>query len=98
MLVYRITHKSYSREVYASGLKGRWNSTGNKLIYCAKSIPSALLENMVRRQGVEFNNDFKIMIIEIPDDLEITPVSASDLKRKWRDFNDYSSCQPIGDK
>lgn len=98
MLAYRITHKNYSNELYASGIKGRWNSTGNKVIYCAESIPLAFLENMIRRQGVGFNNDFRIMIIEIPDDLEISVVSVDDLKEGWRDFNDYSICQIEGDK
>lgn len=98
MLAYRITHKNYSRELYASGLKGRWNSTGNKVIYCAESIPLAFLENMIRRQGVGFNNDFRTMIIEIPDDLEVSFISLSELEEGWRDFNDYSLCQAGGDK
>lgn len=98
MLVYRITHKNYSKELYASGIKGRWNGAGNKVIYCAESIPLAFLENMVRRQGVGFNNDFKIMIIEIPDDLPITSIAVGDLKEGWRDFKDYSLCQPSGDE
>lgn len=98
MLVYRITHKSYSKELYASGLKGRWNGAGNKVIYCAESIPLAFLENMVRRQGVGFNNDFKIMIIEIPDEPAITSIGVSDLKEGWRDFKDYSLCQILGDE
>jgi RES domain-containing protein len=98
MLVYRITHKNYSTVLYASGIKGRWNGAGNKVIYCAESIPLAFLENMVRRQGVGFNNDFKIMIIEIPETLSITSIAVSDLKEGWRDFRDYSFCQPIGDE
>jgi RES domain-containing protein len=97
MLVYRITHKNYSKELYASGLGGRWNSAGNKVVYFAESIPLAFLENMVRRQGVGFNNDFRIMIIEIPGDLEITSIGLTELAAGWRDFKDYSYCQPIGD-
>lgn len=98
MLVYRIVHKKYSTSLFASGLKGRWNSTGKKVIYTAESIPLAFLENMVRRQGVGFNSDFKIMIIEIPDSLSISGINPSDLKSGWRDFKDYSKCQPLGDK
>lgn len=98
MLVYRITHKNFSRELYASGAKGRWNGEGKKVIYCAESIPLAFLENMVRRQGVGFNDDFKIMIIELPDDLKITLIHPSDLEGGWRDFKDFSKCQPSGNK
>ncbi len=98
MLVYRITHKNYSKNLFASGIKGRWNSSGKMVIYCDESIPLAFLENMVRRQGVGFNEDFKIMIIEIPDDLAITTITVSQLKEGWRDFRDYSLCQLEGDK
>jgi RES domain-containing protein len=97
MLVYRITHKIYSKELYASGLEGRWNSDGKKVIYTAGSVALAFLENMIRRQGVGFNSDFKTMIIEIPDDLKIATIKEEDLLKGWRAFTDYSKCQPLGD-
>lgn len=98
MLVYRIIHKIFSKELHASGLEGRWNSNGKKVIYAAGSIALAFLENMVRRQGVGFNSDFKIMIIEIPDDLKIQIIKAKDLDLGWRAFTDYFKCQPLGDE
>lgn len=98
MLVYRIVHKKYSTTLLASGLQGRWNSAGKKVIYTAESIPLAFLENMVRRQGVGFNRDFRIMIIEIPDGVTISSINSSDLEAGWRDFTDYSKCQLLGDK
>lgn len=98
MLVYRIVHNVYSKNLFASGAKGRWNGLGKKVIYAAESIPLAFLENMVRRQGVGFNNDFKIMIIEVPDKTSISEIDVSKLAIGWRDFNDYSKCQPLGDK
>jgi len=98
MLVYRIVHKKYSAGLYVSGLKGRWNSPGKKVLYTAESIPLAFLENMIRRQGVGFNTDFKIMIIEIPESAVISEVKISDLEDGWRAFRDYSRCQRIGDK
>lgn len=98
MLVYRITHKNYSKELFASALRGRWNTSGKKVNYCAESIPLAFLENMVRRQGAGFNDDFKIMIIEIPDNLKITVINVRDLADGWRDFEDYSKCQPFGNQ
>ena len=98
MLVFRIVHKLYANTLFASGIRGRWNSAGNKVIYTSETIPLALLENLVRRQGVGFNTDFKIMFIEIPDDAIIESVSESDLEAGWRDPNDYSQCQPPGDR
>jgi RES domain-containing protein len=98
MLVYRIVHKKYSTSLLASGLQGRWNSAGKKVIYIAESIPLAFSENMVRRPGVGSNKDFRIMIIEIPDSIIISSINLFDLEDGWRDFRDYSKCQLIGDK
>ncbi len=98
MFVYRIVHKTFSKSLFASGIKGRWNSEGNKVMYCAESIPLAFLENMIRRQGVGFNDDFKIMIIEIPSNTKITSINADDLEAGWRDYNKYSKCQVAGNR
>jgi len=96
MLVYRIVHSKYSNDLYASGMKGRWNGSGRKVIYTGESIAIALLENMVRRQGVGFNNDFKTMLIEIPDGTAISKIDIATLKDGWRKNND-SQCQYLGD-
>ena len=98
MFVYRIVFKTFSTDLIASGFEGRWNSEGNKVIYAAESIAVAFLENMVRSQGVGFNKDYKIMILEIPDKLRVNVVTAEELNPNWRRFNDYSFCQAIGDK
>lgn len=98
MLVFRITNKMYSKQLYASGLEGRWNSEGKKIIYTSGSIALAFLENMIRRQGVGFNADFKTMIIEIPDDLKIQNIKPEDLPTGWREFTDYSKCHPLGNQ
>lgn len=98
MLVYRIVHKKYSSDLFASGLKGRWNSAGKKVIYTAESIPLAFLENMVRRQGVGFNRDFKVLFIDIPDKIKLSSVKVSELENGWGHVKDYSKCQPIGNK
>ena len=96
MLAYRITHKSFSRKLIAPGFAGRWNGTGRKVIYCAESIALAFLENMIRRQGVGFNQDFKTVILQIPEELKIQKIHLRDLAVGWRKFSDYSKCQPIG--
>ena len=98
MLVYRITHKSFSKKLIAPGFAGRWNGSGRKVIYCAESIALAFLENMIRRQGVGFNQDFRTTILQIPDDLKIQEVLPRELPAGWRNFTDYSKCQPIGNK
>lgn len=96
MLAYRITHKSFSKKLIAPGFAGRWNGSGRKVIYCAESIALAFLENMIRRQGVGFNQDFRTSILLIPDELKIREVYLKDLPSGWRKFSDYSKCQPVG--
>jgi RES domain-containing protein len=96
MFAYRITVKQYSTRLVAHGLAGRWNGDGRKVVYCAESIALAFLENMVRRQGVGFNDDFKTMILDIPDEIKIRTISVQELPRGWRKFTDYSKCQPLG--
>lgn len=98
MIVFRIGHKNYATSMAASGVNGRWAAAGRPVIYCAENIPLAFLENMVRRQGVGFNHDFKIVFIEIPDDLLISAVSETGLDPDWRDPYDYGHCQPVGNK
>lgn len=96
MLVYRITPKIYSTSLFAPGIAGRWNGAGRRVVYAAESIPLAFMENMIRRKGLGFNNDYAIMIIELPDTLAVTEVDPSTLAGGWRDFADYAICQTVG--
>lgn len=98
MLVYRITHKKYSTNLFVSAMEGRWNSKGNKVLYSAESIALAFLENMIRRKGNGFNDEFKIMIIEVPKRPGITYINAGKLEPGWRNSENYSRCQTVGDE
>ena len=98
MLVYRITAKEFSHNLYAPGISGRWNGIGRKVIYAAESIPLAFMENMIRRKGTGFNDHFTTMIIDIPDSLGVSEINMEDLEDGWRDYRDYSQCQMAGNK
>ncbi|HMR19216.1 MAG TPA: RES family NAD+ phosphorylase [Sphingobacterium sp.] len=96
MLVYRIVHKKYADSLFASGLPGRWNSDGKKVLYTSESVSLAYLENMAHRRGFGFNNDFRIMVIEIPSGVPFYEVKSTDLPKDWRSFRNYETCQQIG--
>lgn len=96
MLVYRIVHKKYADSLFASGLEGRWNSEGKKVLYTSENISLAYLETLAHRKGLGFNKDFRIMVIKIPNTAEVQTVLSSDLLKNWRDFRNYSDCQKIG--
>jgi len=96
MLVYRIVHKRYADSLFASGLEGRWNSDGKKVLYTAEIISLAYHETLAHRKGLGFNKNLKIMVIKIPSNAEIQTVESSDLSKSWRDFRNYYDCQKIG--
>jgi RES domain-containing protein len=102
MLVVRIANQLYSRHLTASGVSGRWNSHGKMVIYTTESVAIALLENMVRRQGVGFSNLFETTVIEVPDDIAISTISAAEMNaidRGWRNpMTGQKICQPLGDE
>ncbi len=98
MLVFRIVHKKYSGTLFVSGLAGRWNSEGRKVLYTAESVSLAYLETMHYRKGLGFNADFRIMVIELPPNSSFPHVKPSELPKNWRDFRNYEECRKIGNE
>ncbi len=96
MLVYRIVHKKYSETLFASGLEGRWNSEGKKVLYTSESVALAYLENMTYRKGFGFNQDFRIMVIKLPQNARFQEIKTADLPNNWRDFRNFKECQRFG--
>ncbi|MEM9829777.1 MAG: RES family NAD+ phosphorylase [Bacteroidota bacterium] len=98
MEVYRICLEKWSTKLTASGFPARWNSKGKFVLYTAGSRALACLENVVHRSGEGLNNSFKVMVIDIPDDVLVTKVEEDQLPINWTDFAAYSDCQKIGDQ
>jgi RES domain-containing protein len=94
-LLYRIVHKNYTH-LNPSGIEGRWNSAGNKIIYAAESIPLAFLETMIRRQGIGFSDQFRILFLEMPDNSSMSAIEEKSLDPEWRESN--TICQVKGDQ
>ncbi|MCD8540431.1 MAG: RES family NAD+ phosphorylase [Leadbetterella sp.] len=97
MLVYRIVHKKYADSLFASGMEGRWNSEGRKVLYTSGSISLAYLETLHHRRGLGFNNDFRIMVIYLPSHASFQDIASSQLPAGWRSFRNYEFSQHIGD-
>lgn len=98
MLTYRIGHKDYATSLTASGKDGRWNTGGRKVIYTASSFALAFAENMYYRRGAGFNDDYKTVLIHVPDSLEILTLAESKLLAAWRDLKNYPQSQGLGNK
>jgi RES domain-containing protein len=97
MIVYRICLEKWSKKLRASGRAARWNSDGVHLIYTAGSRALACLENLVHRSGEGFDTFFRLMIIEIPDDVNIGEIKEDGLPKTWYEGKNYLICRTIGD-
>lgn len=98
MRVFRIAYKEFTQDLTPSKANGRWAAAGKAVIYAAGSVALAVLENLVRRQGEGFNDDYRIMVIDVPSSLKIQTITAAELAAGWNDVLDYSKCQPQGNR
>jgi RES domain-containing protein len=96
MLVYRITKAIYADRLVASGGAARWNGRGQFVIYTAATRALACLENVVHRSGEGLLAVFRVMVIDIPDELAVDTIPVSDLPADWFDFHQYDTCQRLG--
>lgn len=97
MIVYRIVFHELAGSLNASGRPARWNSTDHKMIYSAGSVSLACLENVVHRSSEGLSGLFKILVIEIPDDLSYDEIRISDLPENWADFTNVNITRLLGD-
>jgi RES domain-containing protein len=80
----------------ASGNPGRWNLRGQLVIYAAGSRALACLENVVHRSGEGRSSLFKVIRIDIPDELVIEELTLSQMPDDWQLPRHYARCQPLG--
>jgi RES domain-containing protein len=98
MQVYRICLSKWASELKASGYPARWNSKGKFVIYTAESRSLACLENLVHRSGLGKDELYKILSIDIPDNIKITEIKLKQLPKNWWEYKNYTVCQKIGDE
>jgi RES domain-containing protein len=98
MTVFRITTVQWCKSLSGSGYPARWSEKGRFVIYTAGSRALACLENLVHRSGEGNNALYKVMIIEIPEALNISVLDESSLKKDWHTIDNYAYCQSLGSK
>ena len=96
MLLYRICLAKYADGLFASGYRARWNYKDQFVIYCAGSRALACLENVVHRSGEGLNEQFRVLVIEVPDELAVTEIQLAELPADWHRASRYAQCQPLG--
>ncbi len=98
MLVYRIVLKKWAGGLAASGRAARWNRQGRFVIYTAGSRALACLENLVHRNAIGNDDQFKIVTIHIPASLWFDEIPTTQLFPGWTSFANYPGCQSLGDE
>ncbi len=96
MNVCRITKAHYADQFTASGAPARWNERGQFVIYTAASRALACLKNVVHRTGEGLADDFRVMIIAIPDLLPTETIMPDKLPSTWPSPGQYPAGQQIG--
>jgi RES domain-containing protein len=98
MNVFRITLNKWAGSLIASGRAARWNGNGHWMIYTASTSALACLENVVHRRSLGNDDLFKVMVINIPDHLQIDDILLSNLPPNWKGFTEYTICQDLGNE
>ena len=96
MKVYRISLAKFA-ELKASGREARWHSEGKFVIYTSWSRSLACLENVVHRDSVGLKMLFKVLAIELPDELKIIDVLKEYPIKQLEELSNDSFCRKIGD-
>ncbi|TAE24768.1 MAG: RES domain-containing protein [Cytophagales bacterium] len=96
MDVYRIAKARYANALVASGGAARWNERGQFVFYTASSRSLACLENIVHRSGEGLQDDFRTMVIQIPDLVPIETLALDSLPSNWHQPDQYGLCQTPG--
>lgn len=102
MYVYRICKTKFAYHLLPSGIYGRWNSEGQRMIYAAGSVALACLENVVHRSGAALaSGEFSIAMIHIEEEVSVEELSVVELIKSsptWYLVGSYHLSQGIGDK
>lgn len=96
MLLYRICLAKYADGLFASGYRARWNYQDQFVIYCAGSRALACLENVVHRSGEGLHDQFRVLVIDVPDELLVEEICLAELPADWAKASRYALCQPLG--
>ncbi|MCX6230349.1 MAG: RES family NAD+ phosphorylase [Bacteroidetes bacterium] len=100
MEIYRLSREKFATPLSGKGsaIKGaRWNSIGIELIYAAANKSLAMAEVAVHFTFATLPEDYMMITIFVPDDIQIFEVSEPDLPYDWKDFPHPNSTQRFGD-
>lgn len=96
MEVYKICRDKYANKLSASGASNRWNKEDELVIYTGSTIALATLENVAHRASINIAKSYKLLKIEIKNQVLIKEISIEQLPKNWRSLEAYIELQEIG--
>lgn len=100
MIVYRMAKEPYKDDLSGQGARmygGRWNSTGNAMLYTASSASLCILEVAVHCPLFILPKDYFLITIYIPDNFGIYELPINKLKSDWKALPHHEQTQILGD-
>lgn len=101
MIVFRLSKSKFADDLSGKGAEksgGRWNSKGTALVYTSESRALCTTEIAVHTPLGNLPLDYKIISIEIPDDILIQELSNENLPPDWKSIPHVYATQKIGDR
>ena len=101
MEVFRLARLKYSKSLSGKGASisgNRWNSKGVEIIYTAQSRALAMAEVLVHISLNQLPSDYKMLTINIPDDIKIKTLIEPELPKSWYSHPPSVYSQQVGDE
>lgn len=101
MIVYRLSKAAFAADLSGKGAEitgGRWNSKGIVIVYTSESRALCTVEIAVHMPLGMIPEDYKIISIEIPEQVSVEEIFAIDLPEGWNSMPDMSRTRQIGDR
>jgi len=101
MIVFRLSKSKFANDLSGKGAErsgGRWNSKGTALVYTSASRALCTAEIAVHTPLGNLPLDYKLISIEIPDEIRIQELAVDDLPADWKSIPHAHSSQKTGDR
>lgn len=101
MIVFRLSKSKFANDLSGKGAEksgGRWNSKGTALVYTSASRALCTTEIAVHTPLGNLPLDYKLISIEIPDDVQMKELATEDLPTNWKAIPHAHETQKIGDR
>lgn len=100
MELFRLAKEAFAHSLSGKGAAlngGRWNSRGIELVYIAGNRSLAMAEVAVHFALATLPDDYRMVTINVPDDLTFGEMAVKDLPADWNVYPPLNHTQRIGD-